>query len=98
VTVSCLGDLDSIEFHYDTDGIVGQKKLGRRRVTESSELMRFPIDGRGGEIITTLETSVECIDREDVYSFYRHGKLSSFKVSALPPDCYVFQWSSLPNI
>ena len=98
VTVSRLGNLDSIYFHYDTDEIVGQKKLGRRRVTESSEFMRFPIDGRGGEIITTLATSVERIDREGVYSFYKHGKLSSFKVSAPPIDCYVFQWSNLPNV
>ncbi|KAK3178681.1 hypothetical protein OEA41_000818 [Lepraria neglecta] len=87
VTVSRLGDLDSIYFHYDTDGIVGQKKLGRRRVTEFSEFMRFPIDGKGGEIITTLATSVERIDREGVYSFYKHGKLSSFKVSAPPTEC-----------
>lgn len=91
MTVSRLGDLDSIYFHYDTDGIVGQKKLGRRRVTESTEFMRFPIDGQGGEIITTLATSVERIDREGVYSFYKHGKLSSFKVSVPHTDCYVFQ-------
>jgi hypothetical protein len=90
VTVSSLGNLDSIEFQYDTDGIVRQKKFGRHRVTESSKLMRFPIDGQGGEIITTLATSVECIGREGIYSFFRYGKLSSFKVSALPTDCYVF--------
>ncbi|KAI9772556.1 MAG: hypothetical protein M1840_000761 [Geoglossum simile] len=53
ITVSSLGNLDSIEFRYDTDGIVRRKKLGRHRVTESSKLMRFPIDGQGGEIIMT---------------------------------------------
>lgn len=98
VIVSGLRNLNSIEFQYDTDGIVRQMKLGRRRVTESSVLRRFPIDGQGGEIITALATSVERIDREGVYSFYRHGKLSSLKVSALPTDCHVFKWSSLPNV
>jgi hypothetical protein len=33
-----------------------------------------------------------------VYSFYKHGKLSSLKVSALLIDCHVFKWSSLPNV
>jgi hypothetical protein len=89
VTVCSSGNLHSIEFHYDIDEIVGQN-LGRLRVTESSGLRRFSIDGKGGEIITALATSVECIDREGVYSFCRHGLLTSFKVSALPTDCYVF--------
>ena len=97
VTVDCYGNLSSIEFHYDTDGIVSRKKLGRRRFTDSTKLMQFPIDGRGGEIITTLETDVERIDRKRVYSFYRYGKLNSLKVSALPADCHLFRWTSLPN-
>ncbi|KAI9866123.1 MAG: hypothetical protein M1813_001684 [Trichoglossum hirsutum] len=79
VIVSGLRNLNSIEFQYDTDEIVRQMKLSRRRVTESSILRRFPIDGQGREIITALATSVERIDREGVYSFYRHRKLSSLK-------------------
>jgi hypothetical protein len=98
VIVSGLRNLNSIEFQYDTDEIVRQMKLSRRRVTESSILRRFPIDGQGREIITALATSVERIDREGVYSFYRHRKLSSLKVSALSTDCHVFKWSSLPNV
>jgi hypothetical protein len=90
VTVIRLGHLVSIEFHYDTDRIPGRmQKLGRCISNSFSEVMRFPIDGRGGEIIITLATSVERSDEAGVYSFYKHGKLRSFKVNRLPSDCCI---------
>lgn len=61
-------------------------KLGRRHQVSSPEPLRFNVDGRGGEIITARATSSERIHREGVWSFYRHGKLSSLEVSALPTE------------
>ena len=85
VAVTRLGKLVSIEFLYETNGVPDERrKLGRHSLTENSETMRFPIDGPGGEIITMVESSIERIDREGVYSLYKHGKLSSFKVTNNP--------------
>jgi hypothetical protein len=82
VVVTRLGGLCGIEFQYDTEDIPAEmRKLGRRRFTEFSHVMRFPIDGPGGELIQTLDVSIERASGDGVYSFYRHGKLSSFKVS-----------------
>ncbi|KAI9770603.1 MAG: hypothetical protein M1840_003195 [Geoglossum simile] len=51
VCVTRLGDLCSIEFHYDTDDIPMETlKLGRRNFTNFSHITRFPIDGPDGEI------------------------------------------------
>ncbi|KAL9131737.1 MAG: hypothetical protein Q9217_000412 [Psora testacea] len=81
VTVTRLGNLLSIEFHYDTDEIPAERRmLGRHTPIDYSETMRFPIDGPGGEIITMVETSIDRIDWRSVYGFYIVGNLSSFKI------------------
>ena len=85
VSVTRLGDLCSIEFGYDTEDIsMKTRTLGRRNVTEFSRTIRFPIDGPGGELIQTVDVSIERTAGERVYRFYRHGKLSSFQVSKGP--------------
>ena len=82
VCVTRLGDLCSIEFHYNTEDIpLGTRKLGRRNFTEFSHVTRFSIDGPGGELIQTVGVSIEKETGESAYDFYKHGKLSSFKVS-----------------
>ncbi len=82
VCVTRLGGLCGIEFYYDTENIPTEtRKLGRRNFTEFSHVTRFPIDGPGGELIQTIDVSIERAAGESVYSFYKHGKLSSFKVS-----------------
>ena len=82
VCVTRLGGLCSIEFHYDTDDIpMEMRMLGRRNFTNFSRVTRFPIDGPGGELIQTIDVSIERAAGEGVYSFYKHGKLSSFKAS-----------------
>ncbi|KAH0550938.1 hypothetical protein GP486_007698 [Trichoglossum hirsutum] len=82
VCVTRLGGLCGIEFHYDTDDIpMEMRKLGRRNFTDSSHVTRFPIDGPGGELIQTVDVSIERAAGEGEYSFYRHGKLRSFKAS-----------------
>lgn len=81
VSVTRLGDLCGIEFRYDTEDLsMRTRTLGRRNITEFSRIMRFPIDGPGGELIQTVEVSIERAAGERVYRFYRHGKLSSFRV------------------
>ncbi|KAH0538229.1 hypothetical protein FGG08_005148 [Glutinoglossum americanum] len=82
VCVTRLGGLCGIEFHYDTEDIpIETRKLGRRNFTDFSRVERFPINGPGGELIQTIDVSIERAAGKGVYSFYKHGKLSSFKAS-----------------
>ncbi|WEW59724.1 Protein gts1 [Emydomyces testavorans] len=82
ICVTRLGSLCCIEFGYDTEDIpTGLRKLGRRKVTDFSRVTRFQIDGPAGEFINTISVSIERLDEEDVYRSYRHGKLSSFKIT-----------------
>jgi hypothetical protein len=79
--------LCGIEFHYNTGDIpMEMRKLGRRDFTDFSHVERFPINGPGGELIQTIDVSIERASieqaaRKGVYNFYKHGKLSSFKVN-----------------
>lgn len=87
VTVTCLGDLCSIEFHYNMDEVPMKTcKLGHCNFTAFSRVTRFSIDGPGGEVIQTVDVSIERQTGERVYDFYKHGKLSSFRVSIVKPD------------
>lgn len=82
ISVTCLGSLCGIEFHYNTDEVPAEwRKLGRRKSTEYAQDMRFPVDGPGGELIETIEVNLEYAYGEHVYSFYEQGKLRSFKVN-----------------
>ncbi|KAI9767966.1 MAG: hypothetical protein M1840_005278 [Geoglossum simile] len=84
VCVTRLGNLCGIEFHYDTEDIpMKTRRLGRRNFTEFSRVERFPINGPGGELIQTIDVSIERGDGKNVYSFYKHGKLNSFKASTV---------------
>ncbi|KAL9101967.1 MAG: hypothetical protein Q9163_002825 [Psora crenata] len=52
--------LRGIEFHYNTDEVPAElRKLGRYRPTGDDRVVRFPIDGPGGEIIETVEVYVD---------------------------------------
>lgn len=87
VSVTRLGDLCSIEFRYDTEDISkNTRTLGRCNITDYSRITRFPIDGPGGELIQSVDVSIECLASERAYSFYRHGKFSSFRVSKVQYD------------
>ena len=74
-----LGDLASIEFHYDqTDRPIETVELGLRDMEPSEDnVLRLPIDGRGGEYIAKVCTSTqrsqypnawEVLKREHLYS------------------------------
>lgn len=77
-----LGNICSIEFNYDREYIQKEVgKLGRRPFTNFTRVTQFPIDGPGGEFIQTVDVSTERAGGESAFSFYRHGKLSSLKVS-----------------
>ncbi|KAL8828532.1 MAG: hypothetical protein Q9170_006562 [Blastenia crenularia] len=87
VSVTRLGALCDIDFRYDTEDISMKTRiLGRRKITEFSRITRFAIDGPGGELIQTVDVSIERAAGERVYSFYRHGRLSSFRVSKVEYD------------
>ena len=82
VSVTRLGSLCSIEFGYDTQDIpIKARTLGCRNITEFSRIIRFPIDGPGGELIKTIDVSIERLAGERLYRFCKHGKLNSFRVS-----------------
>jgi hypothetical protein len=58
------GPLHSIRFHYDCDGLPDMKiQLDPRPSHEGDNIRRFPIDGQGGETITTLLTYVSSGER-----------------------------------
>ena len=82
ISVTRLGPLCSIDFHYNTDKVPAEWcKLGRHKCTEYEQVMRFAIDGPGGEIIDTVEVDLKHAYGEHVYSFSKQGKLRSFKAS-----------------
>jgi hypothetical protein len=88
ICVIRLGALCSIEFHYETKAASRKiKRLGRRKLTSFSDIIRFPIDGPGGELVQSVEVSLIHLDGDNVYGFYRRGKLNSFKVGNFEPTC-----------
>ncbi|KAI9863546.1 MAG: hypothetical protein M1813_003569 [Trichoglossum hirsutum] len=59
VSIYCPRRLYSIEFHYDTTHDPARAyKLGRRKAADASEILEFPIDGAGGELIEILEVTL----------------------------------------
>lgn len=82
ICVTRLGSLCCVEFEYDTEDVPTEiRKLGRRKLTDFSHVTRFQIDGHAGEFINSIAVSIERMDGEKVYRFFRHGSLRSFKVS-----------------
>lgn len=82
IFVTCLGSLCGIEFRYNTDEVPAEwRKLGRYKSSEYEQVMRFPIDGPGGEIIEAVEVDLKYAYGEQVHSVYKQGKLRSFKAS-----------------
>jgi hypothetical protein len=82
ISIMGLGQLCSVEFEYDTDDLtVNDRKLGRRRSTDYSQVTKFPIDGPGGEVVTSIEVSLRRVTSEHAFFFCRNGVLESLKVS-----------------
>lgn len=78
VSVYCLWGLHILEFHYNTTyGPAGANKLGRSKTTDVSKILKFPMDGAGGELIETVEVTLVRYQAENAYSFVEHGKLNS---------------------
>ena len=81
ISATCLGSLCGIEFHYNTDEVPSRwRRLGLRKSTEYSHVMRFPVDGPGGEIIKKVEVGLESPHSKYANSC-KHGKWRSFKVT-----------------
>ncbi|KAI0423605.1 F-box domain-containing protein [Xylaria sp. FL1042] len=82
ISVSCWGSPCGIEFHYNTEDVpVECRKLGRYKSSEYVEVMHFPIDGPGGEIISAIEVYLRYPVSERVFWFYKQGVLISFKIT-----------------
>ncbi|KAH9216177.1 hypothetical protein DL95DRAFT_498506 [Leptodontidium sp. 2 PMI_412] len=80
ISVTCIGTLRGIEFHYNTEDVpIECRKLGRYRSSEYAQVIHFSIDGPGGEVIDAVEVYLRYYDGEDVFWFYKHGALESFK-------------------
>ncbi|KAI9655914.1 MAG: hypothetical protein M1831_004759 [Alyxoria varia] len=92
ISVSRLGYLYGIEFHYNTDQVPTEcRKLGRHKSNEYERVDRFDIDGPGGEVIETVDVSLEYSNDEHAYSFFKKGKLRSFQIRTNRGNCCHFQ-------
>jgi hypothetical protein len=86
VSILSRGDqIMVIDFHYDTGNI--RRLVRQRHQLSAYETECFLIDGAEGEVIETIEVDLETplADREDVESFWKHGRLRTFKVSSYLP-------------
>jgi hypothetical protein len=54
---------------------------GRYKSSEYAEVIHFSIDGPDGEVIDAIEVYLRYSVGENVFWFYKHGALESFKVS-----------------
>ena len=71
-----------IEFHYNIKGIPAERwKLGRHTPNQTNrKRTKFSVNGPGGEVIDSIDVSLEYSTSETAYRFYKHGALESFKV------------------
>ena len=87
ISVLCRGcSVTVIDFHYDNGSI---RRLGRQRLRLSAyDASSFLVDGAHGEVIETIETDLDTslADQKDVKSFWKYGRLRSFRVSTRFPD------------
>lgn len=75
IFVTCLGSLCGIEFGYNLNEIPAEyNKLGRYKFSKYEQVIRFPIDGPGNEIIETVEVDFEYAYGEHVHSVYKQRK------------------------
>ncbi|EFY97487.2 F-box domain-containing protein [Metarhizium robertsii ARSEF 23] len=61
MSVTSLGTLRGIEFHFNAENVpAASRRLGRYKPSEYAKVMHFDIDGPGGEFITAIEIYVRC--------------------------------------
>lgn len=83
LSVTSLGTLRGIEFHFNTEDIpAASRRLGRCKSSEYAKIMQFDIDGPGGEFINAIEIYLRNFAGENVLWFYKEGQLESFKASS----------------
>ena len=82
ISVTCRGPLRGIEFHYNIENVpVDCRKLGRYKSSEYDKVMRFPIDGPGGEVIHAIKVYLRYYVGEKMFWFYKQRVLESFKIN-----------------
>lgn len=80
MSVTSLGTLRGIEFHFNAENIpAASRRLGRYKPSEYAKVMHFDIDGPGGEFITGIEIYVRYFTSDNVMWIYKDGELESFK-------------------
>ncbi|KAK9435759.1 F-box domain-containing protein [Metarhizium brunneum] len=81
MSVTSLGTLRGIEFHFNAENIpAASRRLGRYKPSEYAKVMHFDIDGPGGEFITAIEIYVRYFTSDNVMWIYKDGQLESFKI------------------
>ncbi|TAQ85518.1 hypothetical protein B7494_g6174 [Chlorociboria aeruginascens] len=88
--------LRGIEFHHNTEDVpIEYRKLGRYKSSEYAKVIHFSIDGPGGEVIDAIEVYLRYYGGENVFWFYKHEALESFKPWVNNLDFYE-SWEILP--
>jgi hypothetical protein len=88
-SILSVDSIHSIHFSYENEEVSKEVgKLGHRSIRAESKFgwlsdRRFSIDGPGGELIDSVEVKIKREEGNNVPSFYRHGRLTSLKVSNL---------------
>jgi len=82
VSVTCRGTLRGIKFYYNTEDVpIECRKLGWYKSSEYDEVIHFSIDGLGREVINAIKVYLKYYISENVFWFYKHSALKSFKIS-----------------
>lgn len=94
ISVLSLGEYFMvIDFHYDTGNI---RRLGcQNHQLSAYKTSEFSVDSAQGEFIKTVETD---IDSENIKSFWRRGRLRSFKVSRCSPGPKLSDYTLKPYL
>ena len=86
VSVSHIGQKFNICFHYDRSSVLEDQELSFGSYYSSTEnVEHFPIDGKGGELITTLVGSAVCSNRSDFSLKIATNRDRSFYFSDVGP-------------
>lgn len=84
ISVTSLGTLRNVQFHFNVEDIpAANRRLGRFKTFEYAKTMHFDIDGPGGEFINAVTVYLRYFASENVLWYYKEGQLESFKACSL---------------
>ena len=87
MAIARCSNLEAIFFDYDTGTIPRDQKVSWPKPNMGPGSTEVPINGPGGEIITTIAIAGKERDSSTVHSCYKdHTIVGSFQVSTIPPN------------